>query len=174
MSHLEDELRKALRRENPAEGFAERVLARLPAEPAKVVELRPRPRRAFFLAAAAAAVIAVAAGAAWMALSVPDAGSNGSAVAVTPPATPVATPATPGPLEAPAEVLPVTPAPPPQIATADKPRKPRRAPKTSRREQPSDLERQAAEQFLLAMQITSDKLDAVQKEILEPRAEPGT
>ena len=38
MSHLDDELRSALRPEAPPDGFVDRVLARLPAEPPHALE----------------------------------------------------------------------------------------------------------------------------------------
>lgn len=173
MSKLEDDLRQALRREEPPEGFADRVLARLPAaEPAKVVEMRPRPRPAPLWAAAAAAAV-VAAGALWMALPQPGPPVNLASNAAGPPVVEV----TPPPVE-------VTQ---PDVVPENEPPKPRTIVRTNtgrhrRRAQPArpaaapilEAERRAAEQFVLAMQITSAKLEPVQKHLLAPRAVPET
>jgi hypothetical protein len=73
MSHLEDLLRNALRRQDPPAGFAERVMASaragLPSRPREGEELRPDPRPWFAFpgrrwAAAAAICALVVAGAA--------------------------------------------------------------------------------------------------------------
>jgi hypothetical protein len=181
MSNLDDELRLALTREEPPEGFAERVLARLPREDANVVEMRPRRRMAPAWLAAAAALVLVAGGTWAMLETPPDA----------PPPIPVAgggTPTTsPTPLETKpeeGEKPPVTPAPTgkhgPRIEIVrDTPRRaPSRKPRfetvAHRAPAVDEAEWRAAEQFMLAMSITNDKIKTVQRNVLDTRAVPET
>ncbi len=64
MSHLENELRSALSREEPSGDFADRVLQAIPSQPATLVLVPKRPRTARTWLATAAAVT-IASGALW-------------------------------------------------------------------------------------------------------------
>jgi hypothetical protein len=184
MSNLDDELRLALTREEPPEGFAERVLARLPREASNVVEMRPRRRMAPAWLAAAAALVLVALSA-WAMLTRPESAPEPVSIArdVEAPA-----PST-GPLPSETkpeegEKPPVTEAPTGkhgpriEIATERRRRAPSRKPRfeTVAHREPAidEAEWRAAEQFMLAMSITNEKIKTVRRNVLDTRAVPET
>ena len=181
MSNLDDELRLALTREEPPEGFAERVLARLPREASNVVEMRPRRRMAPAWLAAAAALVLVAGGT-WAMLTRPESAPDPVSIAgdVEPPAP--STPSETKPEES--EKPPATQAPTgkhgPRIEIArDTPRRaPSRKPRfetvAHRAPAVDEAEWRAAEQFMLAMSITNEKIKTVQRNVLDTRAVPET
>lgn len=70
MNSIDHELRAALKREEPPEGFADRLLEALPPKPATVVLLPPR-RHSWRPWAAAAAAAVVLTGVAWIGLRQP-------------------------------------------------------------------------------------------------------
>jgi hypothetical protein len=153
MSHLDDELRSALRPEAPPDGFVDRVLARLPAEPPQALE-RPGVGRMWWLAAAAA--LAVAAIGLWLAL--PRAPEPAVASA------PVAAPR-PAPVDS---ILPGEPGVTSSRAGSALPSGGRR-PISARRPRPvrvrEDAEAlRAAEQLRMALEFASVKLRETQRE----------
>jgi hypothetical protein len=173
MSDLEKDLALALRREEPPEGFAERVLARVAAEgpPAAVPASRRRGPLYVLALAAAAALAGMFAFGAWRVASPPaETGPDRTKIAVAPP---VGTP----------ETLPVV-SPPPDVTKAPVSRKlalaQTRRPVARRRaaskpEGPSLAEaRHAKEQLLLALRIASDHLGATRRMILDEEREPGS
>jgi hypothetical protein len=170
MKDLEKELGLALRREEPPDGFAERVLERVAAE--RPETSAPRRGRGGLYGLAAAAAVTVFAFGAWRAASPP-----------APPAPPagqiteVAEPHAPPPVVAPPSRIETRPN-IPQTARAT-PRTPsRRA--TSRRVArrpagPSLAEaRRAKEDLMLALRIASDRLGATRRMVLEARHESGS
>jgi hypothetical protein len=153
MSNLDDELRSALRPEAPPDGFVDRVLARLPAEPPRALE-RPGAGRMWWLAAAAA--IAVATLGLWLALPrAPE-----PIVAGTPATAPGPAPVT--------SILPGEPGVTPSRTGSALPREGRR-PISARRLRPvrvrEDAEAlRAAEQLRMALEFASVKLRETQRE----------
>jgi hypothetical protein len=155
MSHLDEELRTALRREEPSEGFVNRVLERLPAEPPRAAIARQSMARTW-LAAAAAVVLAT--GAIW--LTIPGVPEPNVGKLVTPgPAVP------PEPSK---KVQPPDAAPPPRPESQrPAPAPPRHAPRPQPRPRDDAEALHAAEQLRTALDLTSDKFRFAQREVRE-------
>jgi hypothetical protein len=166
MNHLDEELRRALRREEPPAGFAERLLERLPAATPPVVVPMPARGRAKprFALVAAALLVAATGGVAFVAIprsnmpkDISEAGRQ------APPLLPDPTP--------PAQEGPpvVEPAPEPGGPPSTHYRRPvRRA--TQRVD--DEAGRKAVEQLRLALHITGDKLNVARREAHETLAVP--
>ena len=161
MSQLDDELRTALAREEPPAGFADRVLARLPAEaPTAAAARRVAPRT--WLAAAAA--FGLATSGVWLML--PRAPGVERVGLVQP--TPLARPDPPAPTAKP-DPPPAPKGDPPTTAPAPSKRTPRPVPRRTR----DDAEAlHAAEQLRTAIGVTSDKLRLTQREVREALVVP--
>jgi hypothetical protein len=162
MSHLDDELRTALRREEPPDGFVNRVLERLPAEPPRSAIARRGAARTW-LAAAAALVLAT--GGAWLVfpgVTRPDVGS----VVKPRPTVPADPPA--------ARPQPVQPAPPPKAGdpAPTPPAPPRHAPRPRPRPRDDAEALHAAEQLRTALGVTTDKFRYAQREVREALVVP--
>jgi hypothetical protein len=181
MNNLDEELRRALRREEPPAGFADRVLASLPPAPANVAEFPARRRLpSRFTLAAAAALAAVATGSIWLAIPRgPIDGASGPALTPavattsTTPGTTPGVPAVPPPTTGPALYGPSTVV----VAVADTPSSGTRAaarPRTPRPAQHGDAVEalRAAEQLRIALHITEDKLNVARREVRETAAVP--
>jgi hypothetical protein len=174
MSDLEKELTLALKREEPPEGFAERVLARVAEEPPAIPGSRRRPRVLYGLsatAAAAAAAAAILAFGAWRVASpLPESES------VNPVRTASIPPEKRSDLVAPAPPALATPSPAPKRGTGKAKRRVatgRQA--TPRQEAPTLAEaRHAQEQLMLALRIASDSLGTARRMVIEESREPGT
>ena len=181
MSNLDDQLRLALTREEPPEGFAERVLARLPREASNVVEMPARRRWApLWLAVAAALVVAI--GGTWAVFQGPEGGPDPNPVAGTvPPPTPPAN-ANTSPEDDPKPPVTYGPTnkhrPPVEITRTNRRNKPARKPRLEtvapREREIDEVEWRAAEQFVLAMSITNEKIKTVRRNVLDTRAVPET
>jgi hypothetical protein len=173
MSDLEKELGLALRREEPPEGFAERVLARIAEEPPAIPRSRRRPRVLYGMAAtaAAAAIAGVFALGAWRVASpLPGTDTAGpQQVADTAPAP---------------DIEPVPPTKEPRVVppplSRRAPTKTKRPGATHRRSTPRKEEttlaeaRHAQEQLMLALRIASDSLGTARRMTLDEPREPGT
>lgn len=167
MNDLEKELGLALRREDPPEGFADRVLARV------ANEATPRPaarRRSWVYAVAAAAAVLVFAFGVWKVATPSQPPVVGSTTVPY-----VAPPTQPG-TENPPPLAPAPPvATPPRVVT---PKTPRVAPvrRTARpRNDPSVAEAaRARDQLLLALRIASDQLGSARRLVLEESHQPGS
>ncbi len=167
MKHLDEELRRALRREDPPAGFAQRLLERLPAEPPVVVPMPARGRTPTRFTLAAAAALAVVTGGVW--LAIPRSDIPKEVVAIPAPVAPPAAPAPPigtaidtrpGDSKGPLEVTGPTP--------TTRPVRLRRTPRPV-----DDVEAiRAAEQLQIALQITGTKLNVVRREVRETRSIP--
>ena len=163
MSTLDDKLRAALGRVEPPDGFAERLLERLPQTPSNVVELPARSRKAPRFALAAAAALAVAAGSAWLAIPRGD-------LAPAPPAAPLRETAhgadEPGPSPGSGGFVPAD-----DVTGHDASRKlgrrrARFARRASNRSHLDDREgRRAVDQLRLALHITSSTLNVARREM---------
>lgn len=159
MSHLDDELRNALRREEPPEGFVNRVLERLPAEAPRATIARRGAARPW-LAAAAALVLAT--GGVWLVL--PHAPQPDRGGLVKPEPTIVPRPPAPRPPAG-------TPEPP--KAEPPRPAPPRHAPRPRPRQARDDAEAlHAAEQLRTALGVTSDTFRLTQREVREALVVP--
>ncbi len=167
MKHLDEELRRALRREDPPAGFAERLLERLPAEPPVVVPMPARGRTPTRFTLAAAAALAVVTGGVWLAIprsdipkevvAIPT--SEAKPVTPAPPVRPTID-ATPEDSKGPLEVTGPMP--------TSRPVRLRRTPRPV--EDPEAI--RAAEQLQIALQITGTKLNVVRREVRETRSVP--
>ncbi len=165
MSNLDEQLRQALGREEPPEGFAERLLGRLPAEPPNVVRFPARGRHVPRFALAAAAALAVATGSVW--LAIPRGALHPSLVENVPPPSKGATssPESLG-IEGPGPSVPNNyhVASPPTRNSAPRSRHPRHV--VDQTPDPTEAEAiQAAEQLRIALQITGDKLNVARDEL---------
>jgi hypothetical protein len=175
MNDLEKELGLALRREDPPEGFADRVLARVANEPRSEEAAPVLPfarRRSWIYAVAAAAAVLVFAFGAWR--------------VATPSQSPVVGSAAPPYVESPKQ--PDTANPPPVVSAppvVSSPRVTRVATKTPRvapvrraarpRNDPSVAEAERArDQLMLALRIASDQLGSARRLVLEESRQPGS
>jgi hypothetical protein len=175
MNDLEKELGLALRREDPPEGFADRVLARVANEPrSEAAPVLPfARRRSWVYAVAAAAAVLVFAFGVWRVATPSQPAVVGSAAA--PYAERPKQPDTANP--PPVVLTPHVVAPPPLVRVAT-PRTPRRAPvrRTARpRNDPSLAEAERAkDQLMLALRIASDQLGSARRLVLEESRQPGS
>lgn len=182
MKHLEDELRTALRREEPSPDFTARVLERVMAEtaateansatPDNVAQMplrRQSPAWRRNLAAAAAVAI-VAIGASWVTLPGQDPlSSKGVGIAPDNIMVPVPTSNSDGPKGE----LPQTPTPPvPDVAGPSHPRRTATRKRVVEPAEPTPEEIHAAEQLALALKITQAKLSTVQTQVTRNLSEP--
>lgn len=167
MKHLDEELRRALRREDPPAGFAERLLERLPAEPPVVVPMPARGRKTTRFTLAAAAALAVATGGVW--LAIPRSDIQKEVVAIPAP-TPAPAPLPP-PVHPPIDPAPGDPKGPLEITGRAPTPRPVRLRRPSRPVEDVEAIR-AAEQLQVALQITGTKLNVVRREVRETRSVP--
>jgi len=159
MNNLDEELRRALGREEPPAGFAERVLERLPAATSNVVPISARGRKAPRFALAAAAALAVMTAGVWYAIP------RGDSTNAKPETTMLLGVEEPGP----------PPPPTPNItSTAPKAKPaPRRHVRPEQRPSTEDAEAlRAAEQLRLALHITGDTLNVARREVRESAIVP--
>jgi hypothetical protein len=155
--NIDEELKIALRREEPPEGFAERVLARLPETRENVVPFRPRRTTALLSGIAAAALLGAFGSLAFM---LPRRAEPVGEVAVAPPTVPVAPPH-----EEPYVAPPIE-----QGSTGTPGRVPVKyhAPRQKRRAERPVVDKEgerAVQQLLLALQVTGDKLSTVRQSV---------
>jgi len=166
MNNLDEELRRALGREEPPAGFAERVLERLPAATSNVVPISARGRNTPRFAFAAAAALAVATASVWYAIP------HGDLHTVIRPS-PAEAGTAPKATEGPDTTLLLG------IHESEPPAPPKPAPAPRRRARPApqpsteDAEAlRAAEQLRLALHITGDTLNVARREVRESALVP--
>jgi hypothetical protein len=165
MNNLDQELRRALAREEPPAGFAERVLERLPSAPSNVVPISARGRGTPRFAFAAAAALAIATAGVWYAI---PRGDMHTAAPI--PRESGTAPAQGGPVDTTMlfGVDQPEPPPPPKPAPA-----PRRRARPAPRPSTEDAEAlRAAEQLRLALHITGDTLNVARREVRESASVP--
>jgi len=162
--NIDEELKIALRREEPPEGFAERVLARLPERVApetasNVVPFRPR-RSTTILSGIAAAALLGAFGS--LAFMLPRAAEPARTANVVPAPQPDVAPTEPPPVAS-------ATAPPTGNLPVVAPVKYTRPRPKPRPEQPAVDEEgeRATQQLLLALRVTGDKLATVKESLRE-------
>jgi hypothetical protein len=175
MNHLDEELRSALRREEPPAGFAERILDRLPAAPSNVVDMPVRGRSSTRFALAAAAALAVATGSVWLAIPHSDIQSTGpnTTVAVAPAPADDTKPVT-SVVEPPTNTGIVMGSYPPRSSPPRRHVRVAPAPVPSPAPEAQDEEAiRAAEQLQLALHLTNDKLNVARQELRETAAVPS-
>jgi hypothetical protein len=173
MTDLDDELRLALRREEPPPDFAARVLGKLPGERPARVALAPRRRRAPLWGLAAAAAILVALAGWWLAApqrgaEVPSPQLAGGNSAPAPNSVDGGAGGDRGQKEPPRD---------PEVKIFYPPRPHPRAPR-ARRARPAATEvdyaraEMARDQLVLALRITGAKINLAQRRIHEMHREP--
>lgn len=174
MSNIENDLRAALEREQPSADFAERVLEALPARPATVVLMPPRPHRAR-LWLAAAAMLAIGAGTLWFAAFRP-----GSETDIVGGVTNVGIPGPRQPIfEGGSDRPTVKPEDPPRVVPEDQQHRSLRSPRVRRVNRPLPSQADAASreqdaqaflaarQLRLALTITNEKLRVAQRGVAD-------
>jgi hypothetical protein len=181
MSYLDDELRKALAPEDPPEGFADRVVARIAEAEREPALAAPRASRWWTAAAAAALVVAAITWVAVPSNQTPNPGPSGTIatapstgqprVEPPPPDEPISTTA-PERGEELSAISEQHDPPIKMVSYVKRARPVRRA--VPRRDALTEEEWKAAQQFMLAMSITNEKLKPVQRYLPSTHEGPKT